>query len=123
MNLELEKSEIESLGLDERITYATEKMIEVANELAAAGGFSGAAYECLKGAYVVREFNIGKLGGRILDYKDLLDPIKLDRIKYDFCQLEKKLAQEAERLLFTTKNPTDEQVELWTHYIEKARHN
>lgn len=123
MNLEFEKEKVKTLGLDERIAYIGDLMIKMGDDLACEAGFSGAAWEVLKGYLVCKLFYIDELGGRIIRNSDLLNPKKIDEIKYYFCQLEKELAQEAEKLLIETKSPTDEQVELWMHYIEKARHN
>lgn len=123
MNLELEKKEVKALSLDERVAYISDLMIKLGEDLTCEAGFSGAAWEGLKGYLTCRLFNIGDLGGRIVKYEDLLNPHKLEKIKCDFWKLEKELAKEAEKLLAETKNPTDEELDLWVSYIEKARHN
>lgn len=123
MELTKEKNEVKSLGLDERVAYIGDLMIKMGEDLACEAGFSGAAWEGLKGYLTCRLFNIGDLGARIVKYEDLLNPHKLEKIKSDFWELEKDLAKEAEKLLTETENPTDEELDLWTSYIEKARHN
>lgn len=123
MELSKEKKEVYNLDYNEAINYVADKMIELSEELAADAGFSGAMYECVKANYVMKEFRIGSLGGKVLNYEDLLNPNKLHKVKYDFMQLEKELAKKAEELLVNTPNPTDDEVELWMSYIEKARHN
>ena len=122
MELTKEKLEVKSLGLDQRVAYIGDLMIKMGDELACEAGFSGAAWECLKGYLVCKLFNIDELGGRILKYRDLLDPAKLDKIKSDYCRVKKDLAKEAERILFEEKDLADAQVDFLMEFIENARH-